>query len=607
VASRSVPVSKSDGHTSYLEDEGMELVDYLLSHPEKPVGIDTETTGLRVASEDGNADDWCIGISIATRDDEGFIWSHYYGVAHETGINIADANFDRLAEMLESRQGPLIYANVQFDVLSMETQGVRVVDRAFYDIPTMALLVNENEPQTKSLDQISARYLGNDFQKVQDPFVEKEKKTGNRTITPEQEFEYARVDAELTLMDWEVLKEEPTWKDLPVDIWESKQKLIRVLIAMRRHGVAVNTKVAATEYRKGTEAMAKVLDELGYVNMGPKALEELFLERLGLPVVRRTPKGKPSFDKFAMETYEQMLEKVHSEEATRVKEYRGWMKSTSASYKPYLDLLSSDGRLRPTFNTHRVTTGRLSCSEPNLQQISKDGGKPWNQNVKKCFVARPGFKLLSADYSQLELRLATAYADEKLLKEIFLDGRDLFTEMGQQLHMERGEAKRLTYTIQYGGGAKRVAQQFGVSISEAKKIIANFWATYPNFKRLNDFCAGRVIQQGRIRLWSGRYRTFRYSSDSYKAMNSLIQGGAADIVERVMIRAYDELESDDCRMLLQVHDALVFEVREDLEEEYKQLIKELMEDIPGALPEEAKDYFPVRWNVEVEEWGGVAA
>jgi DNA polymerase-1 len=152
-----------------------------------------------------------------------------------------------------------------------------------------------------------------------------------------------------------------------------------------------------------------------------------------------------------------------------------------------------------------------------------------------------------------------------------------------------------------------VAQQFGVSISEAKKIIANFWATYPNFKRLNDFCAGRVIQQGRIRLWSGRYRTFRYSSDSYKAMNSLIQGGAADIVERVMIRAYDELESDDCRMLLQVHDALVFEVREDLEEEYKQLIKELMEDIPGALPEEAKDYFPVRWNVEVEEWGGVAA
>lgn len=604
MASRLGPVSKSDGHASYLEDEGMKLVDYLLSHPEKPVGIDTETTGLRVASEDGNADDWCIGISIACRDDEGLIWSHYYGVAHETGVNIADANFDRLADMLESRQGPLIYANVQFDVLSLETQGIHVVDRAFYDVPTMALLVNENDPQTKSLNEISAYYLGKDFQKVSDKFVEDEKKTGNRNITPEQEYEYARVDAELTLLCWEVLKEKPTWKELPVDIWESKQKLIRVLISMRRHGIAIDTKTAATEYRKGTDAMQRVLDELGYQNLGPKALTDLFLDRLGLPVVKRTPKGKPSFDKLAMEVYEQMLEKLHTEEAIKTKEYRGWMKSTSASFKPYLDLLSSDGRLRPTFNTHRVTTGRLSCSEPNLQQISKDGGQPWNQNVKKCFVARPGYKLLSADYSQLELRLATAYADEKLLKEIFEEGRDLFTEMAAQLKMERGEAKRLTYTVQYGGGTKRVAQQFGVSLSEAKKIIANFWNTYPRFKALRDYCASKVIQTGRVKLWSGRYRTFKYSSDSYKAMNSLIQGGAADIVERVMIRTYDELESEDCRMLLQVHDALVFEVREDLAEGYAVRIKELMEDIPAAVPDFAKDFFPVRWNVEVEEWGG---
>jgi DNA polymerase-1 len=386
-------------------------------------------------------------------------------------------------------------------------------------------------------------------------------------------------------------------------VWADKQKLIRVLTAMKRRGIRVDTKLAERELAIGKAEMQRILDELGYVNLGPKAMTDLFLFKLGLPVVRRTPSGSPSFAKDAMEIYDHMLERIDSPEAKTVRVYRGWQKSTSASFKPYLDLVDNDGRVRPTFHTHRVTTGRLSCSEPNCQQISKDGGKPWNQHVKECFIAKPGYILLSADYSQLELRLATAYADEEMLKRVFEEGRDIFSEMGAQLHMDRDSTKRLVYTLQYGGGEKRLMNVFGVSQEVARQIKNNFWNTYPRFRALNEGCAAKVKREGRLRLWTGRWRTFEYSSQSYKAMNSLIQGGAADIMEHVMVRVFEELDNEECELLLQVHDELVFEVKEDREEEYRESIKTIMEDIDGALPEEMRGAFKVKFNVETKIWG----
>src|SRR4030095_487557 len=130
-----------------------------------------------------------------------------------------------------------------------------------------------------------------------------------------------------------------------------------------------------------------------------------------------------------------------------------------------------DGRLRAEYKPHGTVTGRFSCADPNLQQIPKETDKPWNGAVKSCLIAEDGYKLYELDYSQLEFRLAASAAKEEGLLEIFDDpNRDVFTEMAAELGMDRNSTKTLNYTIQYGGGVKRIKAVFGVSASEAKSI-----------------------------------------------------------------------------------------------------------------------------------------
>jgi DNA polymerase-1 len=300
-----------------------------------------------------------------------------------------------------------------------------------------------------------------------------------------------------------------------------------------------------------------------------------------------------------MLAYDSMLEQLENPVAKLIKEFRGWQKAVSASYKPYIDLVGMDGRLRCSYRLHGTATGRLSCSEPNLQQIPKTSDKPWNGKVKECFIAQDGYVLLNADFSQLELRLATAYAGEEELKKVFNEGRDIFTEMSKQLGMVRHDAKTLVYSMQYGAGEQRLMNVFGVDKAKAKEIRQNYFNTYPNFRRLNERCTTKVEQTGEIKIWSGRKRHFENRNEAYKAMNSLIQGGAADIVERIMVKCFKELESEDCRMLLQVHDSITFEVKESVVPQYLEKIRTIMEDVNAVTGEVD---FDVRFDVEVDYW-----
>jgi DNA polymerase-1 len=206
-----------------------------------------------------------------------------------------------------------------------------------------------------------------------------------------------------------------------------------------------------------------------------------------------------------------------------------------------------------------------------------------------------------ADYSQLELRLGTAYAEQHTdasegLKRVFAEGRDIFTEMAGQLNMPRFQAKTTVYTVQYGGGANRLSTVFGISVERAKSIIDNYYATYPGFRTVSDMAKRKVSVNGKIQLWSGRYRHFQYPQDeARKAFNSVIQGGAADIVERTMLRLFREVDCDDCRMLLQVHDSVVFEIRRGMEDYFRPKILAIMENIEPD--------FGVKFAVDMHKWG----
>jgi len=584
-------ILKSDN----IDAESRKILELIAKHPGSLIALDTEATGIRVAA----GEDTCIGASIAAVIGNN-AFSHYFPFRHEVGDNIGTETFNLFKQVMEEGEHTFIYVNAQFDILSLETVGIYLGPENFYDVPTMAHLIDENKPYAKSLDQLSQHYIDKKIGKVKDLNIEREKKSGWTNTDWRTIWNYAVTDAQLTWRLYEILRKRPEWLALPEDFWEHKQKLIRVLLAMKRQGVLINTGLAMEYVTRGEQEMARIVEELGINPASSKQMKTLLIDDLGLPVVKASQRtGAPSFDKQAMTKYDEMLEKMDSPVATLIKEYRGWQKAVTAAYRPYLSLRGPDDRLRCSYKTHGTATGRLSCSEPNLQQIPKSSDKPWNGKVKECFIAKPGFTLINADFSQLELRLATAYAGEEELKKVFEEGRDIFTEMSKQLGMSRHDTKTLVYSMQYGAGEQRIMDAFNVDRKQAKEIRANYFATYPNFRRFNERCTAKVEQTGTIKIWSGRERHFESTTEAYKAMNSVIQGGAADIVERIMVRCYDELQSEDCLMLLQVHDSITFEVRETKVHQYIEKIRTVMEDV-NAVTGEVN--FDVRFAVDVDKW-----
>jgi DNA polymerase-1 len=558
---------------SYGESKGRDVLRDLYAAPGLPVSVDTETTGLNCVG----GVDRCIGVSIAAVID-GTPVSGYYPVGHSVGENVDPSTLAQLKYVLEDGR-PLIFANVQFDVLALESIDISVSDSPFYDILTMANMVDENDPIQKSLANLSMRYLGEQG-KLDTPEITREKKSGWQNTTPEMISEYAIADAITTWRIWDQLVKHVEWLAIPEEVWKEKQKLIRVLLHMRRRGVRVDRALATDMVQVGEARIEEIKTELGVNPASNKDMYELLIVQLGLPVLKTSKKtGKPSFDKFAMEDYEVLLEKMDSPVANLIKEFRGWQKAISASYKPYLELVDDDGRIRCNYKTHGTVSGRLSCAEPNLQQVPKQSDKPWNGNVKQCFIPKDGYTLVEFDYSQLELRLGTAYAGEEDLKKVFNEGRDIFDEMSTQLGMTRQDTKTLVYSMQYGAGEKRIMAAFGVDQPRAKELRENYFQTYPRFKALSDVTTVKAEQAGKVRIWSGRFRHFPNPRESYKALNSIIQGGAADIVERVMVRAFEQIDNPECQLLLQVHDSLVWEIKTDKLEEYSERILQLMEDV----------------------------
>lgn len=558
------------------------------------IAVDTETNGQNIRDGRGFA----IGVSVAVRIPGVGVVSDYFPFRHGDSGDLERPLLLKLKETLESFKGVVYFHNAAFDLPSLRTLGIDYQGR-FKDTMLMAHLINENFPFSKSLDACTKYYLKDEGKKKSAEFEGWTKHIGWEKVMPSSLMhEYAAYDADLTLRLGEYL--EPLFvKEVPEDYWwNHKMPFVRLMDKIMSRGVRIDDTLCNRMILIGEEQMVEILDMLGYDNLGPKALEDLLINRLGLPVVKRSNKtGKPSFDKGAMEVYEQILERSEDHTAELILAYRGWQKSVSSNYRAYLELLSPDGRLRPNYKLHGTKTGRMSCEKPNLQQIPRVTNKDWNGGMKKAFIPEDDFTLWEADYSQLELRLGTAYAKEESLMQVFAQGRDIFSEMAEELGMPRQDVKTQTYTLQYGGGIKRLTEVFGISEIEARRRMDHYFNTYPGFKLVSNMAQRACKQKGKLKLWSGRHRHFMYPEDeAHKAFNSVIQGGAADIVEATMLRLENEVDNDaECRMLLQVHDSVVFEIKDGTEEYYLPKIKKVMEDIPQP--------FGVKFAIEIKKWG----
>ena len=577
----------------------LELIE-LHNKPDGVLAVDTETNYTEKERRDiRDGTGWCIGISIAGRLTDSMVVSGYAPFRHKRGTNLDISLRLKLKEALENFKGHLIFHNAKFDLVSLQTLGINYTGK-FYCTMVMCHIINENFPYAKDLTSCVRNYVDKtDSKKDTEEFKLLVKVLGWDGVPAEEMVDYAAYDPDLTLRLFEKIK--PIFdKEVPPEYWEHKQDFIRCIIAMESRGVEIDVPLCKRMSAVGRLQMEEAQQELGYNLASPIDLEKLLIQDLKLPVIRRGKSGRPSFDKEIMTEYEQVLElRDKDETANTVLTYRGWAKAVSSNYESYISLLSPDGRLRPNYKLHGTKTGRLSCEKPNLQQIPKISDKPWNGKMKVAFIAKEGWGLWEADYMQLEFRIGAAYGQQKNLLDIFneVPVRDIFEEMSKDLGENRYDTKQITYTIQFGAGGPKIGWRLGRTAEEGKAIKDKWYATYPGIKKVSDRAASVTRAKGKVQLWSQRYRHFMYPDDeAHKAFNSVCQGGAADLVNYAMVRLFKTVDNEDeCRMLLQVHDSVVFEIKEGFEDKYLPLIKQTMEnDNPD---------FGVRFPVDIHRWG----
>ena len=564
------------------------------------IGIDTEGTSIEQDYRDGRG--WGTGISFAFR--HGKILGGYYPFRHPDS-NLSEEEKYHLRNAIRNFRGWFSFHNAKHDLVALKTLGIDYQGK-FYDSLLLSHLLNETVPYDRSLESCAKYYLGYDETK-DDQLVRAYVAIlqGRWELVPADAMApYGSHDAVLALRLAEHLVPR-VFNEVPREYWDHKQEFIRAIIKMESRGIRVDTQLCEIQAAVGDIQMQEIIDELDLNPGSPKDQYKLFIEELGLPILKRSTKtNKPSFDKEVMEQYDEILENraEQSETAALVRSYRGWQKTVSSNYRPYVSLLSPDGRLRPNYKLHGTKTGRMSCEKPNLQQIPRSSSNTWNGQVKKAFIPEDGYNLWDFDYSQLEFRLGAAYAaqyqPELPLIDIFADPtRDVFTEMSKMESWPRQNIKTRTYAIQYGGGANRLKTVFGLAtLAQGEGIRQDFFNKYPGFEKVMQKASKTVTYKSKIQLWTGRYRHFQYpSSEAHKAFNSVIQGGAADIINYAMVRLNNEVDCDNARMLLQVHDNLVWEIKDGLEDQFIPKIVSIMEDIPVD--------FGVKFKVDVKKWG----
>lgn len=549
------------------------------------LAIDTETNGENIYDGSG----WCQGLSIS----DGKM-KKYFPLRHDDKCLTMGERYE-LFEMLKTVKHP-IFHNAKFDLQVLLSMGLDLTGTEFYDTMMMSWILDENYPMDRGLDACLAYHLKGMHSKKESAAFKYWKERFGWVMPCSMMEEYAEDDAFITYKLWEQLDSQ--FLSYHKGIWERKRNyMVHAIMPMTANGVMIDTKLCAEYLEIGTTIMEELKEVLGGNPASSLQLRRWLIDELGFPIVKLTKGGKPSFDKEAMEEYELYLAALSNPLAQRILAYRGWQKATSTNYGPYLERLGADGRIRTNYKQHGTKTGRLSSSEPNLQNIPKVGEKPWNGRMKECFIPRPGYVLLSADYSQLEFRLATSYAKNAELLEIFNSDRDVFSEMAESLGWARFATKTFTYSVQYGAGRTRIAHVFAVNEARASLLIRNYYNRYPEFKLISDQAKELAEKRGYVKTWTGRRRTFTRNDKLHKAFNSVCQGGAADIVEDAGIALQRTVcTGSDINLLLQVHDEYVLEVPEKLAWD-----KELHRAIELAMTPE-KD-FGVKFKIEIKEWG----
>jgi DNA polymerase-1 len=497
-----------------------------------------------------------------------------------------------MADIFQSAKIGKTGHNLKFDMLHLLRHGMEV-DGVENDTMIMSYLLFPNR-RSHQLKELSAEFLG-----VRQTTYEELVGRGKEQV-PIAEVEVERVAvycAADAACSWGLLEKlEPQLRERKLlDLYRNVEiPLVQVLQEMEWHGIGVDRaflQEADGRLRRQIAAGEKEIQELaGYtLNLNsPQQMAELLFEKMNLPLSKKTRKTKvQSTDIEVLNELKgfPIVEKIIA--------YRTYKKLHSTYVLGLLETLDEQDRVHTQFNQTVTATGRLSSSNPNLQNIPV--GEIAGLNLRRAFVAAPGHRLLSADYSQIELRVMAHFSGDETLLRAFAEGADIHqrtadlvfgADLFAKRHELRRRAKIINFSIIYGTGAYSLAKELGVSFAEAKAFIERYFETYVGVKRFMDKVIADAEKDPEVRTLSGRVRPIPEIQSSNRpvkengnrmAINTIIQGSAADIIKMAMIRIHEHLRSMKSRLVLQVHDELVFEYPVTEEKRLAALVRDEME------------------------------
>lgn len=525
--------------------------------------FDTETTGLDTLTAD------LVGMSFAWGDGQAV----YVPVAHEEGGNCPGA-VEALAPLLEDASLKKTGQNLKFDLKVLRRAGIRF---AGIDGDTMLADYSVAADQRKhNLDALADRYLGH----TMIAYKETTKDVGGlfAKVKVEEATAYAAEDAHVVLlveqaMAEELPKVERVYRELELP-------LIEVLADMELEGIGVDVdalRVMSAELGTKIDALKiQIYEEAGQefnIN-SPKQLAPILFEQRGLTPIKKTKTG-PSTD---AETLAQLRDFQGDALCALMLEYREYAKLKSTYVDPLPGTVAADGRIHTSFHQAVAATGRLSSNNPNLQNIPvrTEAGR----RIRGCFKAKPGHRFLSIDYSQVELRILAHFCGEGPLVEAFRNGEDIHRRTAAEIFGvmaplvtadQRRAAKAINFGIVYGMSAFRLARELRIPRGRAADYMKQYFARYPQVERFMESAKASAHEKGYAETLWGRRRILHGLKASNRnereaservAINTPVQGTAADIIKAAMIRVHAMLKErfPASRLLLQVHDELVLEV-----------------------------------------------
>ncbi len=581
-------VSKKHYDTIYDKEHFLRWIKKLTKA--KVFAFDTETTDLNAMQAE------LVGLSFSARAGE----AAYVPLNHdyEGAPKQLEQQWvlEQLTPLLQDPNNTIIGQNLKYDLEVLKKYGVEVT-APIYDTLLESYVFNSTANR-HDLDTLALKYLGETLISFEDVAGKGVKQVTFNKVAIEKASPYAAEDADMALqLHHKLMPELDGCEPVKKVLTDIEIPLLPILVNMESHGVLINVDMLNAQ----SAELAKRIDELEQeahrlagkeFNLGsPKQLQQILFEERKLPILKKTPKGQPSTAENVLQdlAHDYPLPKI-------ILEYRSLSKLKST----YTDRLPEQvnpgsGRIHTSYNQAVTATGRLSSNNPNLQNIpvrTEEGRK-----IRKAFIAPSGYKIVAADYSQIELRMIADISKDPGLVNAFMHGLDVHRSTAAEIFAvpleevtteQRRSAKAINFGLLYGMSAFGLSKQLGIERGEAQAYMDTYFARYPKVHQyMEDTCAF-AQQHGYVETFLGRRiytpeinakNQIRRKAAERAAINAPMQGSAADVIKIAMIHVDRWLRDNNipATMIMQVHDELVFEVEESAVLHVVSKVKELME------------------------------